>query len=555
MAFQISPGVNTSEIDLSTVVPAVSTTTGAIAGVFAWGPTDERILVSSEVELAKRFGKPKTGHNVETFFTAADFLAYSNSLYVVRVETGADNAVAAYTVTTDVLVDDDADPNTPDVVQTQTSTTELSGFGAKYKGELGDSLRVQVISPDTFNDSAYNNYFTATPDADHIHMVVEDRDGKISGTADTILEVHENVSLRDGVLAEDGTSLYITDHLERKSDWIAILDTDTSSFVPVDEISAQTYVFQGGLDGEGESGTNIVQEVINGYDNYKSAEDVDISLVLQGKAVGSNSGVELAQHIIDNIVEYRKDCLAFLSPARESTVALARSGMTAGILGWKTTLARSTSYAVMDPGYKYRYDKYNDKYVYTPMNGDIAGLCVRTDDVRDPWFSPAGYNRGFMKNVIKLPYNPNKTERDQLYKNNINPVITQPGQGTLLFGDKTLLSKPSAFDRINVRRLFIVLEKAVAAASKFTLFEFNDEFTRAQFKNLVEPYLRDVQGRRGIYDFRVVCDETNNTPEIIDRNEFIGDIYIKPARSINFIQLNFVAVRSGVEFEEIVGRF
>jgi len=209
----------------------------------------------------------------------------------------------------------------------------------------------------------------------------------------------------------------------------------------------------------------------------------------------------------------------------------------------------------MDSGWKYQYDKYNDVYRYIPLNGDTAGLCVRTDDLRDPWFSPAGYNRGVMKNVIKLPYNPDRADRDILYKNKVNPVITQPGQGTILFGDKTLLAKPSAFDRINVRRLFIVLEKAIATAAKYTLFEFNDEFTRAQFRNMVEPFLRDVQGRRGIYDFRVVCDETNNTGEVIDSNRFVGDIYIKPARAINFIQLNFVAVRTGVEFSEVVGKF
>ena len=208
----------------------------------------------------------------------------------------------------------------------------------------------------------------------------------------------------------------------------------------------------------------------------------------------------------------------------------------------------------MDSGWKYQYDKYNDVYRYVPLNGDIAGLMVRTDDIRDPWFSPAGYNRGVIKNVIKLPYSPDKADRDHLYKNKVNPVITQSGQGTILFGDKTLIKNPSAFDRINVRRLFIVLEKAIATAAKYTLFEFNDEFTRAQFRNMVEPFLRDVQGRRGIHDFRVVCDETNNTSSVIDRNEFVGDIFIKPARAINFIQLNFVAVRSGVEFSEVTGQ-
>ena len=206
-------------------------------------------------------------------------------------------------------------------------------------------------------------------------------------------------------------------------------------------------------------------------------------------------------------------------------------------------------------GYKYQYDKYNDLYRWIPLNGDTAGLCVRTDSVRDAWWSPAGFNRGQIKNIVKLAFNPRQADRDVLYKAGVNPVVTFPGQGTILYGDKTLLAKPSAFDRINVRRLFIVLEKAIATATKFTLFEFNDDFTRAQFRNLVEPFLRDVQGRRGIYDFRVVCDETNNTGEVIDRNEFVGDIYIKPAKSINFIQLNFVAVRTGVEFSEVVGQF
>jgi phage tail sheath protein FI len=207
----------------------------------------------------------------------------------------------------------------------------------------------------------------------------------------------------------------------------------------------------------------------------------------------------------------------------------------------------------LDSGYKYQYDKYNDAYRWVPLNGDVAGTCVRTDFDRDPWYSPAGFVRGQIKNVTKLAFNPNQSQRDVLYKADINPIVTFPGQGTILYGDKTLLGRPSAFDRINVRRLFIVIEKAIANASKSTLFEFNDEFTRAQFVNLIEPYLRDVQGRRGITDFRVVCDSTNNTAQVVDANQFVGDIYIKPARSINFIQLNFVAVRSGVEFSEIIG--
>ena len=278
---------------------------------------------------------------------------------------------------------------------------------------------------------------------------------------------------------------------------------------------------------------------------------MDVSLIL-----GAAANQTVATHIINNICEARLDCIVCLSPEEADVV---NNSIYAGkeredIVEFRNTLP-STSYAVLDSTWKYQYDKYNDVFRYVPSNGDTAGLMVRTDTTRDPWFSPAGFNRGNIKNVAKLAFNPRKADRDELYKSGINPIVTFPGQGTVLFGDKTLLAKPSAFDRINVRRLFIVLEKAISTAAKFTLFEFNDAFTRAQFRNLVEPFLRDVQGRRGIFDFRVVCDETNNTGEVIDRNEFIGDIYIKPARSINFIQLNFIAVRTGVDFEEIVGKF
>ena len=298
----------------------------------------------------------------------------------------------------------------------------------------------------------------------------------------------------------------------------------------------------GGVDGLDEANITLAS-VAPGYDLYKDAADVDVSLILQGKAIGNT----LANYIISNICEVRRDCVAFVSPRIEDITA-------DSMVTWAGATTAST-FAVIDSGYKYQYDKYADVYRWIPLNGDVAGICARTDDVRDPWFSPAGYNRGQVKNVVKLQLNPSKAQRDLLYKNNVNPVITQPGQGTVLFGDKTNAGIASAFDRINVRRLFIVLEKAIGIAAKSTLFEFNDEFTRAQFKNLVEPFLRDVQGRRGIYDFRVVVDATNNTAAVVDSNKFVGDIYIKPARSINFIQLNFVAVRSGVEFTEVVGQF
>jgi phage tail sheath protein FI len=297
----------------------------------------------------------------------------------------------------------------------------------------------------------------------------------------------------------------------------------------------------------GANGTIAAAQIITAYGFLSNPDVVDVSLLISGPG-----NATVAASLITT-VESRKDCLVFLSPTRASVVNNAGSESTS-ILSFRAGLT-SSSYAVLDSGYKYQYDKYNDVYRYVPLNGDIAGVCARTDLERDPWFSPGGLNRGIIKNVIKLAYNPTKAERDNLYVQGINPVVTFQGEGTILFGDKTMLNRPSVFDRINVRRLFVVLEKSIARAARSTLFEFNDQFTRAQFVNLVEPYLRDVQGRRGITDFRVVCDTTNNTPEVIDSNRFVGDIYIKPARSVNFIQLNFVAVRTGVSFEEIVGRF
>jgi phage tail sheath protein FI len=310
--------------------------------------------------------------------------------------------------------------------------------------------------------------------------------------------------------------------------------------------------FFGGSDGADEA-TLSIGSISLAYDKFKSPEDVDVSFLITGKARGGSHGEQLPNYIIDNVADVRKDCIVFVSPDRADVVNNIGSEAT-DIVEFRNALTAS-SYGFLDSGYKYQYDKYNDVYRYIPLNGDIAGLAVRSDNERDPWYSPAGFTRGVIKNVVKLAYNPKQADRDILYKADINPVVAFPGQGIILFGDKTLLGRPSAFDRINVRRLFIVLEKAIAIAARSYLFEFNDEFTRAQFKGLVDPFLADIQGRRGITDYRVVCDSTNNTAEVIDRNEFVGDIYIKPAKSINYIQLNCVAVRSGVEFNEIVGRF
>ena len=395
---------------------------------------------------------------------------------------------------------------------------------------------------------------------DELHVVVSDEDGLVTGVPGTVLEVFQGVSRATDAKTLDGATNYYKEVINQGSRFVWYAN-DASGATSASAINLQTSIntkpytksFIGGRDTKSEAFVSLA-DLINAYNLFRSAEDIDISLLLTGKSRGGQFGQQLPNYLIDNIAEKRIDCVVFVSPELGDVVNNTAGDIEQDVVAFRNAL-RSTSYAVLDSGYKYMYDKYNDLYRWVPINGDTAGLCARTDDLRDAWWSPAGFNRGQIRNVVKLAWNPNKAQRDVLYKNGVNPIVNFPGQGVVMFGDKTLLAKPSAFDRINVRRLFIVLEKAISAAAKFTLFEFNDEFTRASFVNLVTPFLRDVQGRRGVTDFVVICDETNNTGEVIDRNEFVGDIYIKPARSINFIQLNFVAVRTGVEFSEIIGNF
>lgn len=637
MPFQVSPGVNVSEIDLTTVVPAVSTTQGAIAGHFRWGPIDQIQLIDSEDSLVNTYNKPNS-NTASDFFTAANFLAYGNALNVNRVVSGANNAT---TGTVGTLIKNEDHYN-----ETYTYVSSHGTVAAKWAGELGNSLKVSACLnanawQSTVSDSYYatrnssvvslagaaagatanaeakfavgdilllgpakdqrkvatlsgntitlttayqgntvTNYttditrrweyfnnFSEAPtttayantvgaQGDALHYVVVDEDGQFTGTQGAVLEAFENVSQASDAKSDDGTNLYYKDVLNNSSEYIwwaahdgtttkAGVRADLGTNYPSNDLPLTASLIKG-KDGA----TPTAAMKINGWNVFTDSETVDISLCL-----GAAADQTLATHIIQNIAEARKDCVAVVSPERADVVGNNSTPQAArdAVIAYRDTLP-SSSYAVMDSGWKYQYDKYNDIYRYVPLNGDTAGLMVQTDLTRDPWYSPAGFNRGSVRSVVKLAFNPTKTDRDELYKKGVNPVVTFPGQGTILFGDKTMLSRPSAFDRINVRRLFIVLEKAISTAAKFTLFEFNDEFTRAQFRNLVEPFLRDVQGRRGITDFKVVCDATNNTGEVVDRNEFVGDIYVKPSRSINFIQLNFVAVRSGVEFSEIVGQ-
>jgi hypothetical protein len=637
MSFMLSPGVQVTEKDFTSIVPAVSTSAGAFAGVFRWGPVMDPTYIASENELVQKFGSPNDS-TFASFFSAANFLAYANNLLVVRVDAaGAKNAVvtktggvtsvaktnagAGYTnpptitvgapdieggtqaeVTVTVaggaidvvtiveagsgyssapsltVVANVADTITTPAVLTAAITAGgvkinnqddyinnfftgegiVGEFAARYPGTLGNNIKVSMADADTYDGWVNEDQFDGPPGADELHIILTDATGAITGTAGGVLETFAFASKASDARKSDGTNNYYKDVINNNSKWIYWMDhpvdvgagddwgtpLEGADFAPLNAPLVAT--LSGGADDFAPTEGNVQ----NGYDLFNNAETYDISLVVAGKASATT-----AAYIINNVAETRKDCVVFASPQNVSTgepIIGSSNDLADDLIAYRALLP-STSYAVLDSGYKYQYDRYNDKYRWVPLNGDVAGLCARTDYTDDPWYSPGGYTRGQIKNVVKLAFNPKQLARDNMYKKGINPVVSFPGQGTLLYGDKTLLAKPSAFDRINVRRLFIVLEKAISTAAKYQLFEFNDQFTRAQFKSMVEPFLRDVQGRRGVTDFRVVCDETNNTGEVIDGNRFVADIFIKPARSINFITLNFIAARTSVSFEEIGG--
>lgn len=643
MAFSVSPSVIVREVDASQAVPAIANPPAAIAGVFRWGPVNDPLLISSENQLVNRFGKP-SDDNYETFFTAADFLSYSNALYVVRADDGSEAANS----TTLVL-----DAN--NVVDQAAST--FGAFEAKYQGALGESLQVawctstgfeseytdvgdisinglannQVEQTIEFNSQALNfevantdqkselsvgdvlvignesigyqelkvaswaetdiedeatpgdantayvaayeynitfsNKYTLTetslnklkltkrwqhaatfsrkPDTAHIHVAVIDTTGDITGTQYQIVEKFENLSTTVGAVTPQGTTNYYNTVVENFSEWVKVANTSVIGTASTSVAKYETMTADNA--GVKTETTATLANIGFALDELKASNELDIAFVLQGKG---DDAATRANYIVSNIVETRKDCVAFLSPSKEAVVdELKMNAKLTNAIAYRNKVQNS-SYTFIDSGYKYRYDKYNDVYRWTPLNGDMAGLAARVE----PWESPAGYRKGVIKNVVKLAFNPDKTMRDKLYGSDINPVISQTGQGIVLFGDKTGLGLTSAFDRLNVRRLFIAVEKSIATAAQSFLFELNDEFTQTQFKNIVDPFLRDIQGRRGIIDYRVISDSTVNTPEVIDQNKFRASIFIKPARSINVIELTFIATRTGVEFDEIVGQ-
>jgi hypothetical protein len=493
---------------------------------------------------------------------AAQFLQYANDLRVVR--TGNSGQLNSNAGGSGTLVKNEEDFES----QTFTSGDE---FIAKYPGELGNSIGVYVLTNDTsFQASMFTDLFDFSPSTtdyaeergvenDELHVVVVDETGEITGTAMQVLEIFSGLSQASDAKKSNGTTNYYVDVINNQSEyvWIGIEDSglpesgvktnDTGNLVSTStgfEYTTSDTVLDFELSG-GSGGTSAdptVSELQVAYDLFNDAETVDVNLII-GVPVSDADDTTLANNLIA-IAENRRDVVVFVSPAISRTVNNVSAAT--DVIEWADGVT-SSSFAVLDSGAEYVFDKFNDTFRFINAAGDVAGLCAFTDNVQDTWFSPAGFNRGQVRGVTKLAFNPRKNERDSLYKARVNPIVSFPGQGTVLFGDKTALARPSAFDRINVRRLFIALEKAIATAAKFQLFELNDEFTRAQFRNLVEPFLRDVQGRRGITDFAVICDDTNNTPQVIDTNRFVADIFVQPARSINFITLNFIATRNWLE--------
>lgn len=539
MSNPLSAAVISKETDLTSIVPSVATSNAATVGDFVWGPVESVQLISNEDELKDLFGKP-TDRNYKDFMSAANFLAYSNGLRLVRVvdDATAKNATASKTAgLTGQLI------KNADTYLTTTFSSAL--FAAKYPGDLGNSLTVAFADNTGYNavNSSgapvwpYTKLFSSAPATNEFHIVVIDADGKISGTAGTVLETFEYVSSVTTAKSFDGSSSYAKTKIANSSQWIYI-----------GNMSLLTGVSAGVTLAGGTIGSAITEsDRIRGFQLFTDKEQQDISIVF-----ASGGAATVNKWIIDNIAEVRKDSVACVSPLESDVVGQATT--TAALTATKSTRTGygSSSYAFMDSAYKLQYDRYNDTNRWVPLNGDIAGLFARTDSEFDPWFSPAGVNRGRIKNVIRFSVPQNQAYRDELYKVGINPVTVFPNEGPVLYGDKTLLTRPSAFNFVNVRRLFLTIEKQIEAVSKYLLFEQNDDYSRRTFKNTVEPFLRDVQGRRGIEDFRVVCDASNNTAEVINRGEFVGTIYVKPIKSIQWITLNFVAVRSGVSFDEIV---
>jgi hypothetical protein len=578
-----SPAVVVKEVDLTGGVPNVQSSTGAYAGKFMWGPVEQRTLVANEEQLVGTFGGPDTSHNIP-FHDAAYFLRYTSALQLVRIiDSDAKNAASTTGQSSSFNVSN-AQPVVKNLDNFNSQQAALDSdeftFVARFPGVLGNSLRVSLC-PSSIGDSAFDGWtykssFDAAPGTsgyasdrdgtnDEVHVAVVDVNGEFTGTKGTVLETYPYMSIASDAKNADGTTNYIVDRINNASNYIHMVGFDSDytnagnagtaltpgtakTFLDTRIDAVTNYEFDSGAD----AGTLSTSNILTGYDLFEDKDIVEVDFLIAPSETTRSAQTTIVNDLIASAVA-RKDCVVVASPARNDVINLTNAAtITDNVVATGNTFTRS-SYLVQAGNFIKVYDKYNDKFIEIPAASSVAGLMAATDRNAAPWFSPAGSRRGQLLGVTSVNYNPTKSQRDTLYKASVNPIGNIPGQGLILFGDKTGLNRPSAFDRINVRRLFLVLERAIARAAENILFEFNDEFTRAEFVNIVEPVLRDVKGRRGITDFRVIADETVNTPAVIDRNEFRANIFIKPARSINYVTLNFVAVRTGVDFEEVAG--
>ena len=582
-----SPAVTVKEIDLTGVVPNVQTSTGAFVGNFGWGPVGVATLVSDENGLVTAFSAP-TDDNTVDFHSAAYFLRYSNSLQLVREQdSDARNSIAKNTFSSAAV----QAINNLDAFENATIDSSDGAFIAKYPGKLGDSLQVSICGvsdsdnggTNNFNSWTYKSEFDAAPGTskfasdlgcknDELHVVVVDQDGDITGVAGTVLERFPFLSVAKNAKKSDGTSNYYKDVLKVSSSWIYAggfhrnSDSDGANDFSgpqwgndatlagsqdfKGDVTFGTGTNQWSFDGGVTSASLGTDDVLRGFDKFEDKDNIEVDFLIAPQSLTNTAANTVVNDLVSTASTVRKDCVVVASPSRTAVVT---TGTTAAVTTCNNGYTKS-SYLIQDNNFLKVFDKYNDKFIKIPANSSTAGLMAATDLVAAPWFSPAGSRRGRYLGITDIVLSPTKSDRDTLYKAGINPIANIPGEGIMLFGDKTNESRPSAFDRINVRRLFLGIERAIAVAGRNVMFEFNDEFTRAEFVNIVEPFLREIKGRRGITDFRVVCDATNNTPAVVDRNEFVASIFIKPARSINYVTLNFVAVRTGVEFEEVVGQ-
>ena len=576
-----SPAVVVKEIDLTGGVPNVQSSTGAIVGNFRWGPVEERKIIANEEELVENFASPDSANTID-FHNASYFLRYSNSLQVVReVTSAAKNARATIgqrAADSDATLPDEVVKNLADFnSQKAALDSDQHTFIGKYPGALGNSLQVSMCPPDTtaFDAWTYKSSFDTVPGTstyasgkgasnDEVHVAVIDKDGAFTGTRGTVLETYPYLSVASDAKNPDGTNNFVIDNINTRSEYVWMIDFDSNyknsaanAGTTADSgdnfdnglTTATNYNFDNGVN----SGAFTTTEFLAGFDLFEDKDVVEVDFLIAPGMTARADQTTVVNDLISTAQSLRKDCVVVASPARNDVVNVASASTAVTNVVATANTFTASSYLVMDGNYIKTYDKFNDQFIEIPAASSTAGIMAATDLNRAPWFSPAGTRRGQYLGITSIAYTPTKGQRDTLYKAGVNPIANIPGQGTVLFGDKTKLGRPSALDRINVRRLFLVLERAISRAAEQVMFEFNDEFTRAEFVNIVEPVLREVKGRRGITDFKVVCDETNNTAAVVDRNEFIANIFIKPARSINYVTLNFVAVRTGVDFEEVVG--